>query len=996
MYYCDSDKLKLTLISITHRLKKLRNLLILRNSLFLLLFLKLTLQVILLSLISLEYPQNYTYNLLLTYYVTGSILILAIYIMGTIIYYSGRRLFSVIRPYNEGLYSHLLGIYELFISYNKNYSLELITDYAQKTNKSLMAVDESRLVFTQNTKKLLGLFTLVVLSLAFLLGLNHSDLKKAFLVKKEQPVERPGILIDLGKIKKEFFFPSYTGQDKVVRYDDKRVLEGVKGTVVKIKIENKIKADHAKIVLNNITIDMKKNESYFDGEIGLNENGLLRFDLFKKKVKYSSLEYRIRVLPDESPEIYLSGPEDILRGSSLSKADRKINLSYTAIDDYGVSKINIVVSFSDGKEKSFKIKEIIPPQKEVNGEYLWDYSELSRYVNNELLFALEAVDNDTISGPKKSRTKFYKIIIPSSAQNFKEDVATLKNLKKEMLHHLALNLTSKDIKRYIPERSEKGVQGKTLIKIEEFITNRNKTDHVSRELTRIIQEIKYFSNLVTSALKQISIKDTEKFPPHITSYIDDETRMLEKNILALQDIIEEMAYFTLSLLSNELTELRNELKNLLKKYDETKDEELRINIMALLDLLERRIKDYREIQAELSTSFSDVNINKEALKNVSRNIDEIYKSLGELKEDLMQDEMAEFRRKFDSFDNMIDDIQDDLSNMLDRLSGERYSELMDVLKNMASDIERITDEERKISSALSRFESDLKKKYYDTIKDILNDRIAKIIAQIEKLDLDITKNAYLIKKESKNMKEYETSVEAQSILKQMPELLKNHLIFEALVEAERVVSKMEWLRNVSSMFGEEKTYKKIVETFYKDAVEIRDNIQDIINNSKQTLSSKERKMLEQLISLQKKNQKDIESVLEKSKKLSSEFGSNFEKLNNDIIDAKFNMDMSLLSMKKGDIPLARSNVDESISKLDDALKEISKIHSRRSKIIAQNEIEGDFGERRRLKKAEVELPKREDFKPKEKLRDEIFKALKDEEIRGYEEFIRQYYEEIIK
>lgn len=987
------DRLKSLLLIITDGIIKLRNKIVLRNvalfaGVLTILFLTGVLVVLYLK-IPFNIFKNFAY-----YYLIILFFVPTLYLVLSIRYYSNKRLFKVIKPYNFQLYSHLLGAYELLVEERYKYSIELIEDYLRTLSREITNLNV--VIFTEKIKRYFIVVGVIIFSLLLVLSFHYRDFERVFSKSKKRSLDKAGILIDVGRIRKEYFFPSYTGMEKLIRYDDKRVIEVLKGTVVRLSVEDKVGADYANIVVNSNTFSMKKSGTNFESEVGLNENGFLRFDFFKRGLKYSSYEYIIKILADENPEIYLTGPEALLRGSMDSKADKKINITFSASDDFGVSRVNIVVALSEGKERSFKIQESVPPQKEISSEYLWDYSEISRYVQGELMFALEVEDNDTISGPKKNRTRFYKIIVPSSSQNFVKEIGVLKQLRSGMLNQLALNLTYTNIAKYASLRPDKEVKREAFDNVIEFLEKRGKRDAIYSELHRIIDELKYYSSVIGSMIRHIKAKKDEKPPTQLLTLISEETKVLEKDILVLQDMIDEVVYFTLSTLSAEIKELRDELKSLMKRYDETKNEELRVNIMAVLNLLEERLKEYREIQSELVKSFSDVNINREALKNLSQSAEELYKNLGELKESLARDEMEKFKNMLSEVDNLISDIDSEFSNMLTGLSSEKYRELMDGIKGLSHDIQNLMDEERIISSELSKLESDIKKRYYNELKNLLDKRIAKIIEMIERLDFEISQYAHIIKKKSRDMKEYETVIEAQAQLKRMPEMLRGYQIFDAYLASNQIVSKMEWIKNVSKMFSDNVDYSKRTEEFYKSSVEIRDKIKEIIDGSKQSITPEERNIVDKLMDRQERNSKEMQTVVSKTSRLLSEFGKSFEKINNDINEAKSSMELSLFSMKKADVPLARTNVDNSISKLDDALKELSKIQSRRSKMMLYSENEEGEGERSKFKTAEVKLPRKEDFKPKERIREEIMKAINEEEIKGYEDFIRRYYEEIIK
>jgi len=995
MYENNTYRVRENLLRILNKVSYLRGLFILRGVLFILLS---GTAIILSTFLIQNYLDLPPLSIRNTIFYLLVVLILSIVglLSFCILFYSGRRLFKVLKPYDVFLYSHLLAGYELFYSNKKEISPELYDTYLVKVISELNSSDVKSHLFRQNIKRWITGLTIFNLILIILSAFQYRDFAKAYRGRNPQKVEPAGIIIDVGKIRKEFFYPSYSNLSSVTRYDDKRVIEALKGTVVRITVENRVDAEKGYLIAGNSRQEMNREGGRFKAELNISENCQMRMDFFKRSIKYSSNDFRIKAIPDENPEIFLTGPEPVLRGSIEASVDRKIQLSYSAVDDYGVKAVYIVVSFADGKEKSFKIKDIVPPNTESSSDYVWDYSELSRYIQGELIFALEAEDNDTVSGPKRNRTRFYKIMLPKSSESFIQEISLLKGIRSGMLSLLSLDLTYTDLLGYIKERNEARISNDIFGNIDRYLEGRDKKGASYRELSRMKIELNHFHDTITLIIKQFR-KRNESNPPNVLSgLIEQETKALEKNILIVQELIDEVVYNSLSRLSKEISSLRDELKTLINRYEETKDEELRLKIMAVISLLEARMKEYREIQSELAKSFSDVNINKRALQNLSQNSEDISKSLSQLRDRLSQDEMAKFKEMLSKLDSDVSDMENDFSNMLSNLSSEKYKELMDSLKGISTDIESVMNEERKVSSELSKMEGDIKRRQYDSINRELDNRLIEIISLIEELKSDISKNAYMVKKNSKEMREYETLVEAQSLLSEVAGNLKERQIFDALTVANQVVSKLEWIRTISMHFSSNKEYQGASAMFYEKGVKIRDKIKDIVESSKPSISPDERKRLSELLQKQENLSKKTSELSKRLQSLNSEFGNSFDKLTGNVVGAEGAMQQAVSSIGSKNIPLARSNADESISRLDDALKEIDKMKSRRTKMLSQSEDGEGEGRRERFKTADVKLPKKEDFKPDAKMRDEIIKALKEEDIKGFEDSIKRYYEEILR
>lgn len=925
-----------------------------------------------------------------------SIVILLGFTSLALVYFSGRRLCRLLKLYNTTLYSHTLAVYELMHS-RERFSSDLYLNYIKKVEGELSTFAFGKYIFSKQVKiAIVSLFgVLLIASLVSLL--HYKTLSSVFLMApKEKGVEGPGIIVDVGKVRKEIFFPSYTEMESISTYDSNRLIEVLKGSMLRITVENVVGAKEAYLVYQNTRVKMEKKEGRFVGDMSLVQPGYMRVDFIKSGIRYSSNDFKIKIVKDDNPEIFLSGPEDILRGSTDALPDRKIEISYTASDDYGVRSVSIVVSLPDGKEKTFSIKEIVPPEKEISSEYVWDYSGLAKYVQGELMFALEAEDNDTISGPKRQRTRFYRIVVPRSSESFIKEISLLKGIRSGMLRLLSLDLTYTDISKYISDRSEDYVEKEILKKIREYQDLLGKKGSVYKELGKVMEEVSFLSRRINSIIRHYRNQKDGDYRSVLANLTAEEIRMLERNILVLQDIIDEVVYIALLGLSNEISSLKKELRSLVDKYENTKNEEIRIQIMAVISLLKERLKEYSRIQSELVSSFSDVNINKKAIEDLSYNIGDMVKSVIGLEERLRRDDMQDFKDHLKAIEEMMGDIESNLSNMLVGLDRERYRELMETMSRMSDEIMEIIDEQRRVSFDLSAIEADLKRRYYDAIKERLNNLLKGIIEDATRLKEDISKSAHIVSKQSGPMNEYVSLVQVETIISQMIEQLKQRQVFDSLLLANNMVEKLKWINNVSKMFSANGAYQDLTAGFYKRGVAIRDRIRDIIEGSRSSLSQNEKGRVKGLMKREEGLKRRISELSRNADDLSTQLGNAFDRLSSNLREASQSSARAASAMGNDNVPLARSNTDDSISRLDDALKEISRLRSGRMKMLSQGEGGEEKGGERRFKTAEVRFPKKEDFKPDDRLREEIMKALQEEDVKGYEEVIRRYYEEIIK
>src|SRR5262249_53938145 len=113
------------------------------------------------------------------------------------------------------------------------------------------------------------------------------------------------------------------------------------------------------------------------------------------------LRHPIHALLDAAPELVMDSPP----GDVELKDDRSVDILWHARDDYGVGEVALVIEQEGQAEPT---RTVLPANggdaKAREGVYAWSIAELGIKPGDEVRFHLEAVDNDTINGPKKTVT----------------------------------------------------------------------------------------------------------------------------------------------------------------------------------------------------------------------------------------------------------------------------------------------------------------------------------------------------------------------------------------------------------------------------------------------------------------------------------------------------------------------------------------------------------------------------------------------------------------
>jgi hypothetical protein len=143
------------------------------------------------------------------------------------------------------------------------------------------------------------------------------------------------------------------------------------------------------------------------------------------------IRYPVVALIDMAPTIELLAPED----EADLPLSMEIALRYRASDDYGLSAVSLNV-LREKKNDGYRSIDIpLPPgrsHRDVEASMTWSLSEMRLFPGDELLYYLEAVDNNTVTGPSRSRTETRRLVVPSLADMY-ERISEEEAMRRESL-----------------------------------------------------------------------------------------------------------------------------------------------------------------------------------------------------------------------------------------------------------------------------------------------------------------------------------------------------------------------------------------------------------------------------------------------------------------------------------------------------------------------------------------------------------------------------------
>jgi len=416
---------------------------------------------------------------------------------------------------------------------------------------------------------------------------------KVYMVKV---INRPRLV----SISHKYFYPSYTGLSSSIVETGTGDISALTGTSVEVVAEFNKKIKFSAIKYSNGSgTPMKLDKNFACGNMVVTSKGkysivFADFD----GLTGETAKWKIENLEDAMPEIKIVEP-----GKDMKlPEDKKSKLLIKASDDFGISKVTL--HYIVEKEEVIILKKFLgkKPTSFVL-PYIFDLHgrELSPY--STIVYWTEVFDNDTVRGPKRSKSKTYVFRVPHPAEIYekkkKEQDEVIEKLKE-------IARTQRGIERQAKKFLEKhdvtkGMKWTEKKKLEHMIKEAKKLKHkteltreMARRITQKMKQNRYVTPEIIKKMQEIQKLIGELAGDKFKKYIE-KLQQLSKRVKLTQRDIEQF--------SKRFDEhkLLNQLDRTLKLLKRVKQEQrLESLIMRTIDLANQEQR-----MAELFKKFSE-------------------------------------------------------------------------------------------------------------------------------------------------------------------------------------------------------------------------------------------------------------------------------------------------------------------------------------------------------------------------------------------------------
>ncbi len=398
-------------------------------------------------------------------------------------------------------------------------------------------------------------------------------------------LDRPQVI----GLKMEYNYPGYTRLPPVVHDEGVGDISGLVGTRVKLTGRSNVPLSFGAMILDDST-EIKavlEEEDRFEISTEIKRDGTYHILIRDPEGNENSdpIEYRISAIQDEFPTVAITSPA----GDVNLPKDMILKLVVSAADDFGLTRFYVVSQRGEKKER-LPIGNLNGMKSESQVLYDWDLSETELLPGEVISYYVEAYDNDTYSGPKKSVSETFRVRFPTLEEIYQQvaeeqDFATeaietilpeqkrlkerLDELKQELAEQRSLSWEEKQSAEELIERQEKLAEKAEEVAsaLEDLLDRMDNSFVVDQD---IFMKMQMISELLSEVQTEEMIKAMERIREAMKDMNPEEIREAMNRLLMNQEELSRRLERTLEILKRLKQE--QELERLAKKAEEIERE----------------------------------------------------------------------------------------------------------------------------------------------------------------------------------------------------------------------------------------------------------------------------------------------------------------------------------------------------------------------------------------------------------------------------------------
>lgn len=459
-------------------------------------------------------------------------------------------------------------------------------------------------------------------------------------------------------------FPSYTGLAARQLEDNVGDVTALKGTRIFFRVESTKDLVSAALVFGGGEETALTTEgTTASGTVTLTRDRTYTLRLTDPEglTNQDPITYRITAVADQPPQITVEAP-----GGDRAVTDREIvNILVRLRDDFGFSALRLAHRLVESRyERPSEAFTVVPiplpagPATELLVPHRWALEGLNLVPEDVVSYYLEVADNDRVSGPKTARSPLYTLRLPSMEEVFAEadrgHESGLQSLQQALEQAQEARKEMEDLQKDLRQQKARldwQEQKKAEEMLKKYDEVRKKLDEVQQTVDRMVQQMEQNRALSPETLEKY--QELQRMMEELNS--PELAEAMKRMQQAMQQMTPEMMRDALKNFSFSEENFRKSIErtmNLLKrlqieqKMEEAirRAEEMLKNQTELAERTEQAAKDRTSAQ-DLARRQEELRKNAE---DARASLEDLAEKMEEFPAEMPLEELAEARRDLDS------------------------------------------------------------------------------------------------------------------------------------------------------------------------------------------------------------------------------------------------------------------------------------------------------------------------------------------------------------
>lgn len=826
-----------------------------------------------------------------------------------------------------------------------------------------------------------------------------------------------GHLLELADIKITYEYPAYTLMPSKVALRTDGNVEAIKGTNVTFEATPLKPLKRGRLILEKgIPHAIDTNKQNVKANFVVVSDDTYYIDDQTNNIR--SKDFSIKSTEDSNPEVKIDYPSS---EANLAGVNEQLEISYSATDDFGISKI--ILEWESTKGVGSKTIELFKAEaKSRQGQFFWDLQGIEAEPNETINVKLKAYDNDTVSGPKVGESNVIKVTLSNPNKTHEDVMSIAEKLQEQLLEILADEIEDSRITHdglsknktleNVASEKESGVN----VKDEMLITGHSQqtiTSKIKNALSSLDNGLVKMKNdeqsdytyFIGLSNMKIRIEDlyydrvqllSSLAPAHFSrldNQITKEINEFEDDVLFLDSMLKGEKLRQSLNIGAKIQDEYDNLKGLLEELNQNNNEKTRREIEKKIEELKSQLALLAQKLSELSGDLQREFLNHDAFPSI-----DLDEKLNSILNEALNGKMDNALRLLEDFRNNMQDMIASLESGLKSYKTASLSTEIMKLNDFISRLNNIEKEEKALKSETEdRKETLLNARKGGNLRDFVDNEREKI---------EMLQN-YVLEMKSKSSPVlpddglFQNDRLFDRILDQTDELSKWLEAFEfteALLLSKEVEERINGISELSRL-GYVRM-ENVSKQMYKSellAKEIHDDLENLLKN--ETKESNTKHLVQKQHEIREESARFADELRDSQNKpsLPPEIGDSLD-------EARDFMGGALKNLKEDELSKAISNQEEAIKSLNKArsqseglLKAFMLSSNGAGKsvplVLGNNQAQGNsLG----VDTSYVEIPKPEESNSQQKFKDKILDATKEGSPEGYSDLNKSYYERIIK